>query len=144
MLSRLLRKTGPAISISMRWVMCLLTVLFRKNGGMLSSYRASPVKSVLIVPTMKFVYYGLYAKVCATKKSGSPARIAIVIRQKISLPILPLTAHIIIPCCRHPLMRQPLLIKSKTGCASGSVRWIMACRIIPDFASGNRGKIVST
>ncbi len=33
-------------------------------------------------------------------------------------------------------MRQPLLIKSKTGCASGSVRWIMACRIIPDFASG--------
>ncbi len=45
---------------------------------------------------------------------------------------------IIIPCCRHPLMRQPLLIKSKTGCASGSVRWIMACRIIPDFASGNR------
>lgn len=58
--------------------------IIQKNGGMLSSYRASPVKSVLIVPTMKFVYYGLYAKVCATKKSGSPARIAIVIRQKIS------------------------------------------------------------
>lgn len=32
----------------MQWVMCLLTVLYRKNDGMLSSYRASPVKNVLI------------------------------------------------------------------------------------------------
>jgi len=64
----------------------------------------------------------VYAKVCATKKSGSLALIVIVIRQKISRTILPLTAHILIPCCRHPLMRQPLLIRLKAGCVSGSVR----------------------